>query len=560
MTTKFVKYLLKKKRAAIVFFFLADLLLALLPGINGDALGVDETFLRSVSITAVYGAVMVYLLPMLSFAFIHDRRQVDVQFSLPASRAQHLNARLAYMFLLTFGFFFVSNLVAYVAFGLQLMKFGQFLAIMGVAALSTAVMLLFNTLLYLTANNQADGVIMVIAYNLLPLFIHMALVCFLQKTWAGFERFYPGMALNTLAVRLSPVVMSGMSLAMAMDRATILDDVTLSSALIELAVLAPVLNAVLHYSFTRRKAERAGQLSDGWAAYKTVIALYLILCMVCWTSVQYSSILSRTATFTTYFLLVMLLLVYLIAAIVYRRKVEVRPKNLLFFAAVLGGSFVLIFAAMKTHCFGLADSYYPSGGEYLRYHYAGNLTVSDDDASGNAEGGEDSSIIPDGAEIEVNEISPGEINSNAERLTDIDVSFNLEFAIANQADYESIINMLEEKRKEAIKLYYDKAGVDNYQGISGMDSTLMLRSYDENHSAWTNPDVKSELNYYNYAPRLTLEELKQIDEVTPVTISFLMADGSTMELGDDGLVYTTEYVSFTLDEFLEWQAAQESAN
>lgn len=194
MSTKFMSYLIKNRKVALIFFFVIYLGIMLTPYLGGNAeyyasdgamtasqmslMQIKGKFWTSLGFGIVMSMMLSYALPVLLFAYVHSKKSVDLYFALPVKRSEQLITNILFALAICFGYFFISSLIVYVFFGIKAVSIGSYLLILLSALVIFAIMLCINSLLFLVANNLFDGIVMIASYSGLAVVIYTVVSVF----------------------------------------------------------------------------------------------------------------------------------------------------------------------------------------------------------------------------------------------------------------------------------------------------------------------------------------------------------------------------------------------
>ena len=152
---EYFKYLFNSKKYLLLFIFLISLLMVI-AGAN-----LEFAFL----LQFVFSLLLSFVMPVLVFDHVHDKKAVDTYFSLPLSRKKMLYTGLVFCFAIVYPVL----MMAVIAYGIKLKLGLMIIALAFELAIGTLAIILFNTTLYLIGNNLVDGIVMMGAYTFLPL-------------------------------------------------------------------------------------------------------------------------------------------------------------------------------------------------------------------------------------------------------------------------------------------------------------------------------------------------------------------------------------------------------
>ena len=474
MNKNYFNYLLKTRRVPILFFFAVYIGIMMVTGLNAHA---EPDRGIELIVAAGMSATLTFALPVLMFSPVHARKSADVFMALPISRREMRITSLLFSFAVSYGFYFLGSILLWAISGHTTINIQTLCFSLIFMAFGLAVLLLFNSLLFLIANNLFDGVVMIAAYLCMPLMIFLAEVTTVGTLWAGYtsSSWYSGRALY-----LSPVYMVMENLVGIIRRVQPYN-VFSWNFVIALVIFGILSEIGLRKEFDERKTERAEQLSDGIFAYPLVINVYALISLLVF-AVQ---VLLDPREVSTLLLYLILLLIYVVASFVYKRSVKLEKKTLLVFVGEVLLSIAMVFGAWNTHFFGLADHYKLDRGPYLWYEYSAFTSV--DDLGEEENPGYD---------------REGEVSEWME----VDVTICI--PVDQLEQYREVIDMMDRVRVQAID--------DFYENPIQMYTNNNLRVFNSNEVDHYKP-----INYNSYRIHelLSEEELKVLNRYAPVVVS-----------------------------------------
>ena len=185
MNKNYLNYLIKTRKALIIFFFAAYLCVSLTWNLAGVNTVPGYGFYSAVKAAIAISVVLCYALPVLLFSFVHQRSSVDLFFALPVSRKEQRLTILLFAFGIAFGYFLITTVLAWLLFGLRTVTILRLLGILLFAAFLVITLLVFNSVLYLLGNNMIDGVVTLAAYTMFPLLGTIAEALIVSNIVAG---------------------------------------------------------------------------------------------------------------------------------------------------------------------------------------------------------------------------------------------------------------------------------------------------------------------------------------------------------------------------------------
>lgn len=483
MNKKYFGYLLKSRKAALIFFFVLYLGICLTPLVNADSAEKASTFSFTLDVAFVMSTMMTFILPVMMFAFVHRRRSADVYFALPVSRTEHLVTNMVFMFAMAFGYFLVSTLILFII-SAGSVSFAKYLVCAGWTAVVILELLVIHTSIYLFANNIFDGIIMIAAYLFIPLLLYICGNIFVDNMIIGLNSY---MFSGRIAASVSPVAAGFMVFEGLSDKIYTAGSFPGLRFVLEPLLITVAAGYLLIRNMVNRKSERAEQLSDEFTAYPLIIHLYAFTILIGLASVVFNN------GFPDYVILYLLLtFCYFVATFVYRRKVSVSLKDIGIYAGMIALSLMFAAGCWYTKGFGLAKNYRLDEGKYLRYEYS--ATVHKEDLG-----------IPAGYVIE---------NRNAYEDNGVNnyvhVNFGLEIPVDKMDEYREAVNVMENNRQDNIDYLYAHRS-NRWHG--GWLSVC-------NISRWNGDYYEGVTNRFNYSTVLILSEadLNVIDRYANVTV------------------------------------------
>ena len=449
MNRNYFRYLFRTYKVLIFFFLAMYLCICLLwnlfsvPGIPGYG------FYNGVKAAIGLSIILSYALPVLLFSFVHKKSSADVFFALPLSGRELRLTTLAFAFCIAFGYWFIAAMISWLFYAVGVYSLLSLLVLTVYAAVMILGLLVIHSFLYLLANNVLDGIVLLGAYTMIPFAAFIAELAILEEMVAGFT-----LGENPVSFLLSPLV------CFTANYAALLSKNGWLYLNFRLLWLIPALAFTLlawiglRKELDERKNERAEMISDHPLAYPAVIHFYLFVSLAV---VICDMVVRRTMNDLIF--VVLLLICYILGTFLYRRKLEIRPKNLGIFVLMCLICCILLSSMWATHGFGMAESYSLKDGETLNYDY--NINAD-----------------------------PKNLSSGTMEMENcVFVHFELSLPTDHLEDYEEVISVLEAYRREEINTYYRNP-----------------EETGEGYLAVYNTTDEQEKNRWNYAPGKGLSE------------------------------------------------------
>ena len=463
LNKNYISYLIKSKKYLLIALCIVQAILAF--SNFGKPLNEYTLLSNTTMLSYGLGAIVAFVLPLVIFSYVHNKKAVDTYYSLNISRKSLLFTGLVYCFILAFLPFLVSALITFVGylFAGLIGKYALILLVtILVAFICYILVIVFNTFVYLLANTIFDGVIILLAYYLLPLLLFLMGVNFQETFLIG---VYINSTLENILVYFSPIALTVLSFMYA----NIFNNLAYIKYLVVGIVYIIFFAFFLFKTFNNRKVERAGNYSDNFFAYPFVIGAYTIVCLFIIACI-YRNMLSD---FSFIILYILLFLGYLIGNFIYKRTFKLSKLQIGLFCMGVVLSLLFNVVCDKTQGFGLSYNYRFEYGKMSYYYYSETLMKDDKNAKDfydfldSVKGLEDSDL------------------PNSE--------YGIYFTLYTNPSSKTITDLMENYRKEAIELYYDD-DVYTYNTLSVI--------YLEDNSTSASNDYRYKL--------ISVEDIKQI--------------------------------------------------
>ncbi len=490
MNKSYFQYLLKSKKTAWCFYAVVYLAFSLVQYIGKINTSITSCYMASFIAMGIISGIATFVLPIFLFSFIHRKSSCDMFLSIPVNRKEILITTLVFCFLVAYVPFVTVSFAEYILLCAKTIGFVEYLRCILFFGFGLMVMLLVNTAWYVCANNILDGLIMISSYTFLPL----VLVLLEESVLNLYSANNWGYAAVPKALYLSPAAMFTIGMGMLtsnLPNTKVYDfvwgDYKFAYVFAGMLIFGILAVIVLKKQFVNRKAERAEQVSNDIMAYPFIINIFLLACLIllsvsCVSEGSYSEML---------ILYVLLFVVYILATCIYKRKIKVSAKNVIYFVVCSLLTLGMAKFAWVNKGFGLAYKYSLTEGETLEYYYYGSF-------------------------------EDGKSNQYYYK----NINFRISIPTDEIEQYNEVVHLLEVKRAEAIERSFENHA-EYYEDSSG---SLTVRSL-----------VKKDTVIHGYGYFLsdgfTVSELKTINKYCAVTIDCV----------DSDYVSTT----YTLDEYLK---------
>ncbi len=422
--------------------------------------------------------MIAYGLPLFEFNFVHTRKGADVYFALPVSRKRMLAENVFFAVTTSVGYFAFSTLVSYfvtVLQGSREVRLSAVLLLCVYMMLFITTLVCFNSMLFLLGNNTVDGLIILAAYS------------FLLPDTAGFVD-------SPVQELLSPFLTGIFDINAMVDCLDGKIDVTGAAWYRPVILLLYLVLSVygLYKQFICRKSERAEHVSDGFFSYPLVISVYTAAAVLIIVLSGTGGSRGRSAVWTAIWSAVVFAL-YVIATFIYRRKIRITVRSILFFAVTLACCFLFSGVSFKTHSYGFGDRLPELNSPYLAVRYMTSVRQNDLGA-------------------------PSSENDGTAAGRTVNVNLNITVKTSSLDEYPELRENLLAVWKQGIEDFYSRKEQDG-SGYFGENSCqIQSRAYLSEENLKTLDSLSKGANDYfdiydeNYENSLTLEEfLKERD-------------------------------------------------
>lgn len=505
MNKKYLTYLFKSRKSLCVVVF-ALYLLAFITCTTATGFKSAKYAVDLLGISLVLG-ILTYVLVPIVFSFVHDKKAVDSYFSLPVTRKEMINTSLLFIYIVILVPFIILSIVCFFI-GISSHGINSFFAYLGyqlIAIIGVCLIVLFNTNLYIVTNSSFDGVVMMLAYGIMPFIFMFAIDLFLGSCIAGIK--VNDINFITSFISLPSALITYLFTRGEMFIGAIHD--LKDSAFLLWPGIKFVICAIWHFlvsiicirrNFIERKTERAGSVSNRFFSYPFVIYAYTFLLVLGLTVSFYHDLDEAIILYA------LLFVCYMVANFVYQRNIKLKLKHILYFVITIVISLGISLVGFKTRGFGLAYSYDLNPAN-MAFDYDSYMTDDFDSKLGKLI----KEKYPDSLAYEITVM--GKIDSK-------DMKAN-----------SNIHNLFEEKRNAAIDNFYNN--------IDGGACLIITTNYEENAfnnaARIINNDSSKYYSRYYHAPYLTYEEILSLDKLSEIYVD-IETPGKYIQVNFDSLL------------------------
>lgn len=369
------KWLLDHWKTALIFFGILYLFITQAALVYSDS--PVTGFKSSVYCGLVMSVMIAYGLPLFEFNFVHTRKGADVYFALPVSRKRMLAENVFFAVTTSVGYFAFSTLVSYfvtVLQGSDEVRLSAVLLLCVYMLLFITTLVCFNSMLFLLGNNTVDGLIILAAYSFLPLLAVGVTDSYTRAMLPDTAGFVD----SPVQELLSPFLTGIFDINAMVDCLDGEIGITGAAWYRPVILLLYLVLSVygLYKQFICRKSERAEHVSDGFFSYPLVISVYTAAAVLMIVLSGTGGSRGRSAVWTAIWSAVVFAL-YVIATFIYRRKIRITVRSILFFAVTLACCFLFSGVSFKTHSYGFGDRLPELNSPYLAVRYITTVRQND---------------------------------------------------------------------------------------------------------------------------------------------------------------------------------------
>lgn len=358
MNKNYFNYLLKTKKslmlAVIVFYVLGAVI-----SFTIQSSVLNNAYVNLI-ITSVILALASFAMVPITYGYVHNKKAVDTYFSLPITRKEMLITSQLYIDLLVLVPFLVSCTASLIIGRVYDKNLVAFLLYLLVAIIAVIVFVAFETAIFLEANTTFDGVVMMSAYLIIPIFIVLLLETFVGDYITGVEPINVEQIISYISL---PVATAGNEIYLG----ECFSDLSTNCKIINKEFFIFVVSALWHSivafyalrnNYINRKVERAETISNSFFSYPFIMYAYAFLIVMSISLSIVSSSRGKVIIGSEWIIILAVILVlFLISNFVYRRKVKIYFKDILFFVITVVISLGFSYAAYNTKGFGLSNHY-----------------------------------------------------------------------------------------------------------------------------------------------------------------------------------------------------------
>lgn len=488
MNKQYFNYLIKSKKGAITFVVILYVLFYITVTITTS--GVQAALIGFLTAGIILGILSYVIVPIM-FNYVHNKKAVDSYFCLPISRREMLVTTMVFSLMVVIVPFVILSIASLVLLMVKTNQYSiaDFMMIVILASITSAILILFNSAIYLEANTVFDGIVLIMAYGILPFILALVIDCFCQTFIYGYYAYGSISIEPYLSMPYSLVVkLFDLEPMLVKDVAFKIPNLTSFGICALWHLIFSFMS--LNRNYIERKVERAETISNNFFSYPFIRYSYVLILVFITSFTNFgSSIEFYLPIYVTIFI------AFIVSFFIYRRKIMITIKDVAFFLAVIIVSNVFGIIAYNMEGFGIPYKYERENVnavfEYSSYNY--DFDHLDEDEKWLKELINDNFKNPESCNVYFDvEINPNNLNINKEVL---DVFNNL--------------------RDRNIEYYYESP---RYSIVSR--GNLVVRDIVDKNAK--RPDISYS---YPLGLKLTKEELITINKNFNVYIEVFDTDG-----------------------------------
>lgn len=335
----YFKYLLRSKKYVLLLILLITLF---------NSFGSSDSYYNGFHLFIT--AILCFLVPFSVFYYIHNKKAVDTFFSLPISRKKLLATGL----LFSISTIYLSLMISIIVYAISVkMSISSFIFISLLSLLAIVAIVLFNVAIFSLANNSIDGIVILAAYTLFPLFLIGALSLFINNYVAGSS----SLIINWVGY-LSPSYIGLMMMRKLFPEYIQHTNIQYIKYMIAAIVYILLAIFILKKHFIARKVERADSISDNILTYPFIIFIYMVMTMLVIIADYNFNKFSIFDFFKNSIVVYALLFgIFMSAYFLYKRKLSFNIKLPLIYLVAMILSLIFAQSAKDSRGFGLANNY-----------------------------------------------------------------------------------------------------------------------------------------------------------------------------------------------------------
>lgn len=371
MNLNYLKYLFKKEKNTNTVLLI--IFIMIYPFVNMNVKLSDSNFMysdvkymllnnigKTNFISFIY--IMTFIMVIFNFRYLHSKRAVDTYMQLPLTKLEIFKTKLVYTLIQVVGlavitFVFGSIILIIRGFSIDY-RYIIYMSILLTVGLS--LLLFINAYIYQKCNSIIDGIIIMLMYHLLFLFIDLMLMIIVLNYNTAIGNTFSLFSVDMTYFKLMEVpITSGNIYNFVGFTAT-------QARSIVLFLITGLGSLFLSFSeIKKRSSERAEQITKDHFCYPVIIIGFV------W--ILFMMMINIDDDIDTLLIGVFIIFIpYIIGMFIYNRKVKFKFKYVITYVVTLALSFIFIIAVNSTDSFGMSKIF-PSNSSYtncyLNYYF-----------------------------------------------------------------------------------------------------------------------------------------------------------------------------------------------
>lgn len=498
MNKEYLIYLIKSKKsqcvALVIFYAIGVILSSTLQSTTIDFIATNT------AVSSVILAVSTTALVPITYSYIHNKKAVDTYFSLPISRKEMLLTSQLFIDISTLLPFLISLTISVLIGHSSISNISIYIMYAVIAIVAVIAYVAFETSVFAVANSTVDGIVMMLAYLVLPVILFLVYETFMIE-------YVTGVNLVNDEQFVSYISLPFATCAYEIHLAKCFGGLCKNCVIFNKEFVVFIVNVVVHCiiaiyglrkNYINRKVERAETISNNFFSYPFIIYAYAfgVVCSVSLTIVV--SGMGQIELDTEWLVILFVILIaFLIANFVYRRKIKIYIKDILFYLLTVVITLAFSYFAFNTKGFGIS----------LKYdHNPSSIAIKyeccyDQD--------------------ELKDLIPNEYVDQA-----IGIMINGYVSKEEMENKKEFVEYIDKLRNEAIESYY------SYGSYGYLEILTNCGPFNEN-SADDMIEHSKDLACYNRSPKIDLKEILKYKDNLQIIL----------EIYDEN--YSIEYIDIT---------------
>lgn len=469
MNKTYFNFLLRSRKTTIIFICVLYALLYATGYMGADT----NSYVTALGFSTVTAFILATILVPIMFSYVHNKKAIDSYFSIPISRKEQLVTTLVFIVSLVLLPLFATTIISLITnVLLDKLYLNAYLYYVIIMIVAITTLVIFNTALYLQANSLFDGIVMIGAYLVLPGFLYLCLSIMSEVFVYGFEFVNYSSLFEIISIVYSSICMLSESVSCFING--IFEDANIINFVICILWHLLISFILLKIDYINRKVERAETISNKLTSYPLLICIYTFMMLFINSCMLYENSLEEYLIF-----LFILFVMFTIANCVYKRKIKIEIKDVIFYVVSCAVTICIGIVALRTYGFGIAKKYEknPENVGYMMYYSYYDEFYEDND------------VVKT-----VKEKYPDAVYCN------VTVSTMISKDQMKSQDKKELYDFMESYREKLIEEYYKENNIINYNcGHVTIENNFDERRYSDTFVSHDILNLDSKAQKYNYS-------------------------------------------------------------